>query len=107
MDSLSPFDQRMIFDGNRFCKLRSSRYFPRGISITKEKSAKLIFTYKAGKCIKNIYRTGKPCFLPDGYLVLGAEKDFDPANAEVYLNDSKKSILLKSSKEFSGYKSRN
>jgi hypothetical protein len=96
------FDQRMIFDGTDFVNLDLADAFPRGISITKKKSAKLVFTYKAGKMYQKTFtELGNLVSLPDGYLVLGAsEKDFDPANAEVYLNDSRNLFLLKVAKNF-------
>jgi hypothetical protein len=102
------FDQRMIFDGTDFVNLDLADAFPRGISISKKKRSKLIFTYKAGKMYQKTFtELGNLVSLPDGYLVLGAgERDFNPANAEVYLNDSRNLFLLKVAKNFSDYKSR-
>jgi hypothetical protein len=96
------FDQRMIFDGTDFVNLDLADAFPRGISISKKKRSKLIFTYKAGKMYQKTFtELGNLVSLPDGYLVLGAgERDFNPANAEVYLNDSRNLFLLKVAKNF-------
>ncbi len=96
------FDQRMIFDGTDFVKLDLADAFPRGISISKKNSAKLIFTYKAGKMYQKTFtELGNLVSLRDSYLVLGAaEKDFNPANAEVYLNDSRNLFILKVAKNF-------
>ena len=100
------FDQRMIFDGTDFVNLDLADAFPRGISISKKKRSKLIFTYKAGKMYQKTFtELGNLVSLPDGYLVLGAgERDFNPANAEVYLNDSRNLFLLKVAKNFSDLK---
>jgi hypothetical protein len=96
------FDQRMIFDGTDFVKLDLADAFPRGISISKKNSAKLIFTYKAGKMYQKTFtELGNLVSLPDSYLVLGAaEKDFNPVNAEIYLNDSRNLFILKVAKNF-------
>lgn len=100
------FDQRMIFDGTDFVNLDLADAFPRGIQITKKKTGRLIFTYKAGKMYQKTFtELGNLISLPDGYLVLASsEKDFNPSNAEIYLNDSRNLFLLKVAKDFNEVK---
>ncbi|HNI91255.1 MAG TPA: hypothetical protein PKX55_24110, partial [Leptospiraceae bacterium] len=100
------FDQRMIFDGKDFVNLDLADAFPRGIQITKKKTGRLIFTYKAGKMYQKTFtELGGLVSVSDGYLVLGAsEKDFNPSNAEIYLNDSRNLFLLKVAKNFNEVK---
>lgn len=96
------FDQRMIFDGEDFVNLDLADAFPRGIAITKKRTSKLIFTYKAGKMYQKTFtELGNLTSLSDGYLVLAAsERNFNPAQAEEYLNDSRNLFLLKVVKNF-------
>jgi hypothetical protein len=114
------FDQRMIFDGSSYVNLDLGDNYPRGFNLTKEKTGRVIFTFKTEHSKKESVRGGKTipagkwsndnrtyselgglALTNEGYLILGSsEMSFDNRITGKYLNESRNLFAVLVNRDF-------